>query len=179
MPAAGGPTTISFPGRHSLRAQQSIVLDEFVHQPRVAFFSMEIALCREIPTYAGGLGILAGDMLRSATDLGLPLVAVSLVSRAGYFRQEIDVSGRQIEHAALWEPLQWAAPLTAKVAISLEGRSVWIGAWLYVHEGPSTAISRTISMAVTTPTGSSRRLCSAWAGCCCCARWDSVSAITI
>jgi glycogen phosphorylase len=137
MPAAGGPTTISFPGRHSLRAQQSIVLDEFVHQPRVAFFSMEIALCREIPTYAGGLGILAGDMLRSATDLGLPLVAVSLVSRAGYFRQEIDVSGRQIEHAALWEPLQWAAPLTAKVAISLEGRSVWIGAWLYVHEGPS------------------------------------------
>jgi starch phosphorylase len=113
------------------------VLDEFVHQPRVAYLSMEIALRSEIPTYAGGLGILAGDTLRSATDLGLPIVAVSLVSRAGYFRQEIDGSGRQIEHAAMWEPQQWATQLAAKVAISLEGRSVWIGAWLYVLEGPS------------------------------------------
>jgi starch phosphorylase len=113
------------------------VLDEFVHQPRVAYFSMEIALRSEIPTYAGGLGILAGDTLRSAADLGLPLVAVSLVSRAGYFRQEIDGTGRQIEHAATWEPQQWAAPLAAKIAISLEGRSVWVGAWLYVHEGAS------------------------------------------
>jgi starch phosphorylase len=113
------------------------VLDEFVHQPRVAYFSMEIALRSEIPTYAGGLGILAGDTLHSATDLGLPIVAVSLVSRAGYFRQEIDGSGRQIEHAASWDPQQWATPLAAKVAISLEGRSVWIGAWLYVLEGQS------------------------------------------
>jgi starch phosphorylase len=113
------------------------VLDEFVHQPRVAYFSMEIALRSEIPTYAGGLGILAGDTLRSATDLGLPVVAVSLVSRAGYFRQELDGSGRQIEHAALWNPLQWATQLAAKVAISLEGRRVWIGAWLYVLEGQS------------------------------------------
>jgi starch phosphorylase len=113
------------------------VLDEFVHQPRVAYFSMEIALRSEIPTYAGGLGILAGDTLRSATDLGLPIVAVSLVSRAGYFRQEIDGAGRQTEHAALWDPRQWATPLAAKVAITLEGRSVWVGAWLYVLEGQS------------------------------------------
>jgi hypothetical protein len=57
-------------------------LDEFLHEPRVGYFSMEIALRSEIPTYAGGLGILAGDTLRSAADLSLPLVAVSLVSRA-------------------------------------------------------------------------------------------------
>src|SRR5574340_1603825 len=84
------------------------MLDEYIHQPRVAYFSMEIALCNEIPTYAGGLGVLAGDTIRSAADLELPLVAVSLVSRAGYFRQEIDAQGRQIEHAAEWEPRDWA-----------------------------------------------------------------------
>jgi starch phosphorylase len=116
---------------------RTFVLDEFVHQPRVAYFSMEIAMHSEIPTYAGGLGILAGDTLRSATDLGLPVVGVTLVSRAGYFRQEIDGSGRQIEHAALWDPRQWALQLTAKVAITLEGRSVWVGAWLHVLEGQS------------------------------------------
>ena len=66
------------------------MLDEFIHEPRVAYFSMEIALRNEMPTYAGGLGVLAGDTVRSATDLDLPMVAVSLVSRAGYFRQEID-----------------------------------------------------------------------------------------
>jgi len=58
------------------------MLDEFTHEPRVAYFSMEIALRNEIPTYAGGLGVLAGDTVRSAADLTLPLVAVSLVSRA-------------------------------------------------------------------------------------------------
>jgi glycogen phosphorylase len=117
------------------RARAVVVLDEFIHQPRVAYFSMEIALRSEIPTYAGGLGILAGDTLRSATDLGLPMVAVSLVSRAGYLRQEIDGSGRQIEHAVFWDPEKWATQLAAKVAITLERRTVWVGAWLYVLEG--------------------------------------------
>jgi starch phosphorylase len=113
------------------------VLNEFVHQPRVAYFSMEIALRNEIPTYAGGLGILAGDTLRSATDLGLPIVAVSLVSRAGYFRQEIDGSGRQVERAASWDPRTWAQLLAAKIAVAIESREVWISAWLYVLEGQS------------------------------------------
>jgi starch phosphorylase len=58
------------------------MLDEFTREPRVAYFSMEMALREEIPTYAGGLGILAGDTLRSSADLSLPLVGVSLVSRA-------------------------------------------------------------------------------------------------
>jgi starch phosphorylase len=110
------------------------MLEEFLHTPRVAYFSMEIALRSDIPTYAGGLGILAGDTLRSAADLGLPLVAVSLVSRAGYFRQSIDGAGRQLEAEAPWEPARWARQLNAKIAVPIESRQVWIGAWLYVLE---------------------------------------------
>jgi len=111
------------------------MLDEFIHEPRVAYFSMEIALRNEMPTYAGGLGVLAGDTVRSATDLELPIVAVSLVSRAGYFRQEIDAEGRQLEHAATWDPKRWGQQLDAKIAVPIDGRTVWIGAWLYVLEG--------------------------------------------
>jgi glycogen phosphorylase len=111
------------------------MLDDFIHEPRVAYFSMEIALRNEIPTYAGGLGVLAGDTVRSAADFALPLVAVSLVSRAGYFRQEINAQGRQVEHPALWDPAGLAQPLDAKIAVPIEDRAVWIGAWLYVLEG--------------------------------------------
>lgn len=110
------------------------MLDEFLEEARVAYFSMEIALRSEIPTYAGGLGVLAGDTLRSAADLSLPLVGVTLVSRAGSFRQELDAEGRQIEHPALWDPARWASPLDAKVAVWIEDRAVWAGAWLYVIE---------------------------------------------
>lgn len=110
------------------------MIDEFIHSSRVAYFSMEIALRNEVPIYAGGLGVLAGDTIRSATDLGLPLVAVSLVSRAGYFRQEIDAQGRQVEQLISWDPGRWAHPLDAKIAVPIEGRMVWIGAWLYVFE---------------------------------------------
>jgi starch phosphorylase len=111
------------------------MLDEFLHEPRVAYFSMEIALRSEIPTYAGGLGVLAGDTMRSATDLELQMVGVSLVSREGYFRQEIDAQGHQLEHPATWDPKRWAQPLDAKIAVPIGGRTVWIGAWLYVMEG--------------------------------------------
>ena len=70
---------------------------------RIGYFSMEIALQSDIPTYSGGLGVLAGDTLRSAADLGLPMVGITLVSHAGYFRQEIDDQGRQIEHPDTWD----------------------------------------------------------------------------
>lgn len=111
------------------------MLDDFITQKRLAYFSMEIALRNEIPTYAGGLGVLAGDTIRSAADLEIPMVAVSLVSRAGYFRQEIDHEGRQIERPDAWSPQQWAEPLHARIAVDIAGRSVWIGAWLYVLKG--------------------------------------------
>lgn len=96
---------------------------------------MEIALRNEIPTYSGGLGVLAGDTVRSAADLELPLVAVTLASRMGYFRQEIDAQGWQTEHPDTWEPPRWASRLTAAVALQIEGRDVWVGGWLYVLQG--------------------------------------------
>jgi starch phosphorylase len=109
-------------------------IEPFLHSPRIAYFSMEIALRSEIPTYAGGLGVLAGDTMRTAADLDMPMVAVSLVSRAGYFRQRIDDQGQQIEEAQPWDPAQWATRLEAMVAVELGGRMVWVGAWLYVMQ---------------------------------------------
>ena len=111
------------------------MLDEFIHEARTAYFSMEIALRNEIPTYAGGLGVLAGDTLRSATDLNLPMVAVSLIFRSGYFKQVIDAQGLQLEQPATWDPARFAQPLDAKIAVHIDGRTVWIRAWLYVMEG--------------------------------------------
>lgn len=107
------------------------MLHEFTQGHRIAYFSMEIALEYNIPTYAGGLGVLAGDTLRSAADLAMPMVGVTLVSRAGYFQQKIDSIGRQIELADTWEPAAHAEPVTAKVAVQIERRTVWVGAWLY------------------------------------------------
>jgi len=78
--------------------------EEFISQARTAYFSMEIALRADIPTYSGGLGVLAGDTLRSAADLGLPLVGVTLASREGYFRQELDRARHQTEHPEPWDP---------------------------------------------------------------------------
>ncbi|MDO9050733.1 MAG: alpha-glucan family phosphorylase [Methylotenera sp.] len=111
------------------------MLHEFTRSPRIAYFSMEIALASDIPTYAGGLGVLAGDTLRSAADLALHMVGVTLVSRAGYFDQKIDSIGRQIEAPQTWEPSDHAKPVCAKVSVQIERRTVWIGAWLYPIKG--------------------------------------------
>ncbi len=111
------------------------IVDIYTPQPLVAYFSMEIALQSEIPTYAGGLGVLAGDTLRSAAELEIPVVAVTLVSREGYFRQELSPAGVQSELAERWEPEAWASLADAKVAVQLEGRCVWIQAWLYELQG--------------------------------------------
>ncbi|HEY5831029.1 MAG TPA: alpha-glucan family phosphorylase, partial [Hyphomicrobiaceae bacterium] len=111
-------------------------IDPFVARTRVAYFSMELALRPELHTYSGGLGMLAGDTARSSADLDLPIVFVTLASREGYLRQEIDADGRQIDHADPWEPADWATPLGAMVAIAIEGRQVWIRPWLYVLTCP-------------------------------------------
>jgi glycogen phosphorylase len=107
------------------------LITPFLDRPRIAYFSMEIALAAGIPTYSGGLGILAGDTLRSAADLKIPMVGVTLASRRGYFRQEIDGDGRQIEHAAPWDPTEHTDQLHAKVVVNVNGRKVWVGGWLY------------------------------------------------
>lgn len=110
-------------------------LDWYTREERIAYFSMEIALRSEIPTYSGGLGILAGDMLRSAADLDLPMVGVTLVSRQGYFRQTIDAQGHQSEAPDPWDPQKFASPLSAKIELKIEGRPVWVTGWLHEVEG--------------------------------------------
>jgi glycogen phosphorylase len=114
-------------------------IEPFTTEPRFAYFSMEIALRPEIPTYSGGLGVLAGDTLRSAADLALPLVAVTLVSRAGYFRQTIDANGAQVEQPDPWDPAQHATRLRAGIAVPIDGHDVWIGAWLFIVSGRTSA----------------------------------------
>jgi starch phosphorylase len=87
--------------------------------------------------------MLAGDTVRSAADLDFPLVAVTLVSRSGYFRQTLTGSGEQLETPDAWIPSDYAQPLDAKVAITLEGRAVWLSGWLYVEEsahGPAIPV---------------------------------------
>ena len=110
-------------------------LIEYTNVPRIAYFSMEIALDPDIHTYSGGLGILAGDTMRSCADLELNLVAISLVSHAGYFLQTINEEGQQQEAEDPWEPSQWATPLDAKITVSIQGRKVWVGGWLYQLQG--------------------------------------------
>jgi starch phosphorylase len=107
-------------------------IDPFLPRTHIAYFSMEIAVRPEIHSYAGGLGVLAGDTARSCADLDLPVVFVTLVSRAGYFRQEIDAAGRQVERPDPWDPAAWTEPLGAMVSVEIEGRQVWIRPWLYL-----------------------------------------------
>ena len=90
-------------------------VEPFLARTHIAYFSMEMAVRPEMHTYAGGLGVLAGDTARSCADLELPVVFVTLLSRAGYFRQQIDADGQQVEHPDWWEPercvrrlMQWS-----------------------------------------------------------------------
>jgi glycogen phosphorylase len=113
----------------------STSITPFLGRAHIAYFTMEIALRPDIHSYSGGLGILAGDTARSAADLDLPMVFVSLVSRAGYFRQEIDAEGRQVERPDWWEVERWCRPLNAMIAVEIEGKPVWVRPWLYLAHG--------------------------------------------
>src|SRR5262245_19535422 len=101
----------------------------------IAYFSMEIALDKAIPTYSGGLGVLAGDTLRSAADLALPVVGVSLLHRKGYFEQQIDEAGNQTESPSDWRPETVLEPVDARASVVIEGRTVAIRAWKYAVRG--------------------------------------------
>jgi starch phosphorylase len=96
---------------------------------------MEIALDPAIPTYSGGLGVLAGDTLRSAADIGAPLIAVTLVYREGYFRQRLDSAGNQSEEPQRWDPEHVLAPVEGRVTIEIERRPVVVRAWKYTVQG--------------------------------------------
>jgi starch phosphorylase len=97
----------------------------------VAYFSMEIAINQGMPTYSGGLGVLAGDTLRSAADLGVPLVAFTLAHRKGYFQQHLDGRGVQSEDVQPWNPADFCTEEKARITVSVENRVVTVRAWRY------------------------------------------------
>jgi len=101
----------------------------------IAYFSMEIAFEPGMPTYSGGLGILAGDTLRSAADLKIPLIAVTLLHRRGYFYQRLNASGWQREEPVQWVVDDFCKPLPQKASVTIEGRNVYLRAWKYEVKG--------------------------------------------
>jgi starch phosphorylase len=97
----------------------------------IAYFSMEIALSKTLPTYSGGLGMLAGDTLRSAADTGAPLVAVSLAHRRGYFQQHLDGNGQQTESEVRWSPEALLPSAEHDLVLTLQGRDLMVRAWRF------------------------------------------------
>jgi glycogen phosphorylase len=104
--------------------------------PRIAYFSMEIGIVSDMPTYSGGLGVLAGDTIRAAADLTVPMVAVTLLHRKGYFYQRLDSSGRQIEEPVDWAVNDFLNELPQRTSVTIEGRTVFLRAWKYDIAGP-------------------------------------------
>jgi starch phosphorylase len=104
---------------------------------QVAYFSMEVALEEGMPTYSGGLGVLAGDTLRSAADLGIPMIGVTMLWRKGHFFQTLDEDGWQHESAVEWSPDDWLTPTVARAEVEIEGRKVALRAWQYTITGIS------------------------------------------
>ncbi len=97
----------------------------------IAYFSMEIGLEAGMPTYSGGLGVLAGDTIRSAADLGVPMVGISLLYRKGYFHQRFSADGWQSEEPVRWSVDDFLVEMPARAAVVIEGRTVWLRAWKY------------------------------------------------
>jgi len=104
-------------------------------QRTIAYFSMEIGLESRMPTYSGGLGILAGDTIRAAADLKVPMIAVTLLYRKGYFRQTLDESGWQIESPEEWTVEKLLEEMPKRISVTIEGRIVHLRSWKYEVKG--------------------------------------------
>lgn len=121
--------------KHRLNRLGQVVARALQGQRSIAYFSMEIAIDSAIPTYSGGLGVLAGDTIRSAADLRVPTVAVSLLYRRGYFHQRLDETGAQTEEPVLWSVEDRLTEERGRVAITIEDRWVQVRAWKYEVKG--------------------------------------------
>lgn len=120
---------VRHPGAYDVQARPARIPVAWADR-RVAYFTMEIALESQIPTYSGGLGVLAGDTLRSCADLEIPVVAISLAHRRGYVHQELR-DGRQIDAEAPWDPEARLPVLDQRVTVEVAGRPVLVRAWRY------------------------------------------------
>ncbi len=101
----------------------------------IAYFSMEIAVEPAMPTYSGGLGVLAGDTIRAAADLKVPMTAITLLHRKGYFRQKLDANGWQNDEPAGWSVENLLEEMPGRAAVTLEGRTVQLRSWRYEVRG--------------------------------------------
>lgn len=115
-------------------------MKSFIENPRIAYFTMEVGITSEIPTYSGGLGVLAGDTIKSSADLKVPLVAVTLVSRKGYVKQTITDEGWQLDYPDEWDPSKILKLLPNTIKIKMGGRDVMVQAWLYEHQSPTGGV---------------------------------------
>jgi starch phosphorylase len=97
----------------------------------VAYFSMEMMLESDIPTYAGGLGVLAGDLLRSCADMHVPVVGVSLVYSGDTFIQLINLDGSQSFYRSDWQKLDQLQKLPTRIEMEIGGMPVIVGCWRY------------------------------------------------
>lgn len=106
----------------------------------IAYFSMEIGASEDLPTYSGGLGVLAGDTVRSAADGEVPMVAVTLVHRKGYFRQRLGADGTQAEDPQPWSPADTLHEASERAQVNIEGRAVRLRAWRLDVTGVTGAV---------------------------------------
>ena len=104
-------------------------------KPKIAYFSMEIGVDKRIPTYSGGLGILAGDTLKSCGDLNIPIIGLTLLSEHGYFYQNIDSNGNQIEDPINFNINDFLKLLPSKSSVTIEDRKINIQIWYYLIKG--------------------------------------------
>ena len=104
-------------------------------KPKIAYFSMEIGINEQIPTYSGGLGVLAGDTIKSCADLNVPLVGVTLLSEKGYFYQKIDENGNQLEIPIRFDVANFLKLLPSTTKIKIDGRNVKLRVWHYQYKG--------------------------------------------
>lgn len=102
---------------------------------KIAYFSMEICVDSKIPTYSGGLGVLAGDTIRSSADLGVPLIGITLLYKKGYLRQKLDEQGFQHELPEEWNPQEELVQLPARIQVEIEKRKVVVQSWIYMVKG--------------------------------------------
>ncbi len=119
----------------SKKSHKKIRIADLEGKPKIAYFSMEIGIDKRMPTYSGGLGVLAGDTIKSCADLNIPLVGITLLSENGYFYQKLDKDGNQTELPANFSVSNFLKLLPSKTTVTIEGRDIDIRAWLYRFEG--------------------------------------------
>ncbi|UCF50359.1 MAG: alpha-glucan family phosphorylase [Thermoplasmatales archaeon] len=112
-------------------------IEKIGSKPKIAYFSMEIGINENIPTYSGGLGILAGDTIKSCADLNVPVVGVTLLSENGYFYQKLDENGNQIELPMRFEVSNHLKQLPTITEVKIENRDVKIRTWYHQVKGIS------------------------------------------